>query len=76
MRVGIERDEDDLVVSGHTRADLSIGRVRREAGGVAHRGAVDAVELPELAFGSPEAAHAEQGLFEIRPETARRCVGH
>jgi hypothetical protein len=47
-------------VSRIAGAHFFIGRVRRDAGRVADGGAVDAGQLPELAFGAPEAAQAEE----------------
>src|SRR6478735_133020 len=63
--VRIEHDQHHLGVTGAARAGLFIGRVRRVAAGIADSGGVNAVaELPELAFGTPEAAEPEHGLLE------------
>src|SRR6516165_7785327 len=52
-------------MAGAARADLFIGRVRREAAGIAYCGDMDAVaELPELALGTPETAKPEHRLLE------------
>src|SRR5690606_12428761 len=59
--LGVEDDAHDLGVAGQTRADLTVGGIGRVAPGVADLGRVDALGLPELALGSPEAAHAEHG---------------
>ena len=55
----VEHDEHDLVVAGARAAHLLVGGVGGEAAGVADRGRVHAVGLPELALRAPEAAHAE-----------------
>src|SRR5262245_17087688 len=60
----VEHDEDGLGVPGAPRADLLVGGVGRDATGVAHRGGVDAIGLPELALRTPEAAHPEHGLLQ------------
>ena len=52
------------------RADLLVGRVRREAARVADRGRVDAVGLPEDALRAPEAAHPDDEL--LHPVGERR----
>ena len=41
-------------MTGEARAGFYIGRIRREATGVANRGRVDAGQLPELAFCAAE----------------------
>jgi hypothetical protein len=56
--------EDHLGVPGAPRADLLVGWVRGEAAGVADRGRVDARRGPELALGTPEAAHAHHDPLE------------
>src|SRR5215207_1178136 len=57
--LGVEDDEHGLGVSRTSAAHLLVGRVRREAPRVADRRRVDAVDLPELTLGPPEAAEAE-----------------
>src|SRR5206468_6517252 len=47
---GVEDDEDDLGVARPTGAGLLVGRVRREAARIAHRGRIDAGRLPEDAL--------------------------
>src|SRR5262245_47227174 len=63
--------QHDPVVAGAAGADLLVGRVGRMAAGVTDGGDVNAItEFPELAFGAPEAAHAEHRGLEalgIRP---------
>jgi len=52
-------------------ASLLVGGVGREATGVTRRRAPDAfADLPELALGTPEAAHAEHGLLEALGDRA------
>ena len=51
-------------MAGAARARLLVGRVRREAAGVADGGRVDAGRLPEEALGAPEAAHADDDSLE------------
>ncbi len=58
--LGVVDDEHRLVMAGPARADLLIGRVRREPAGIADRGDMDAGDLPELPLGAPEAAEPEQ----------------
>src|SRR5689334_180844 len=61
----IEHDQHHFGVAGTARADLFIGRVRREAAGIADRRREDALaELPELSLRAPETAEREHGLFE------------
>src|SRR5215217_60656 len=57
--LGVEDDEHGLGMPGTAAANLLVGRVRREAPRVADRRRVDAVDLPELTLGPPEAAEAE-----------------
>src|SRR5258705_3199604 len=55
--------QHDLVMAGAPAADLLISRIGRVTSRIAHRGDVDALaQLPELALGAPEAAHAEYGF--------------
>src|SRR6202012_710601 len=64
--LGVESDEHCLGVARTPAADLLVGRVRREAAGVADCGRVNARRLPEDALGAPEAAHAEdRGLDAV-----------
>src|SRR5262245_53642261 len=64
----------DLVVAGAAGADLLVGRIGRQAAGIAHGGRVNALaQLPELALGAPEAAHAEdRGLEAVRVRPLER----
>src|SRR5579863_7707070 len=62
----VEHDEHDLGVPGAARTDFLIGRVLREAAGVADGRRVDAGRLPELPFRPPKAAEGEHGLLEAR----------
>jgi hypothetical protein len=57
--VGVEDDQHDFRVSGSAAARLPIGRVWCEASCVTYDGRIDAIDLPELALGPPEAAEAE-----------------
>ena len=57
-------------MAGAAGARLAVGRVGREAAGVADGGGVDAGDLPELALGAPVAAHAEHDLLEALGEGA------
>src|SRR5215216_7559638 len=57
--LGIEDHEHGLGVPGSSAANLLIGRVRCEASGVADCCRVNAVYLPELALGPPEAAETK-----------------
>src|SRR6185503_19440342 len=50
----VEGDEHDLGVTGRAGADLLVRRVARVAAGVAGRGRVHAVRLPEHALRAPE----------------------
>src|SRR5204862_1398277 len=60
----VEDDEHGLGVARAAGADLLVGRVRREAAGVADGRGVDARRLPEDALGAPETAHADHYLLE------------
>jgi len=62
---GVEYDQYNFVVAGHTGADLFVCGVRGHAAGVAGGGGDDAGRLPEAALGAPEAAHAENGLLQM-----------
>ncbi len=62
--LGIEHHEHHFVVTGAAGADLFVGRVRREATGVADGGRVDAGGLPELALRAPETPEPEHRLVE------------
>src|SRR5215211_271867 len=68
----VEHDEHDLGVAGRAAADLLVRRVRRVAARVAHRGRVDAVELPEQALSAPEAAHADDELLHLLGKRRRQ----
>src|SRR5215207_10422893 len=57
--LGVKGDEHGLGVPGTAAANLLVGRVQREASRVAGRRRVNAVDLPELALGAPEAAEAK-----------------
>jgi hypothetical protein len=57
--VGVEDDQHDFRVSGSAAARLPIGRFWCEASCVTYDGRIDAIDLPELALGPPEAAEAE-----------------
>src|SRR5919199_260414 len=57
--LAVEDDEHGLGVPGTSATNLLVGRVRCEAPRVADRRRIDAVDLPELALGPPEAAEAE-----------------
>ena len=62
-------------MAGATAAGLLVRRVRREAAGVADGRRVDAVGLPELALGAPEAAEPEhRGLETLRPRPDQRLA--
>ena len=69
--LGVVDDDDGLGVTGETGAHLLVGGVRGVAAGVADEGGVDAVELPELALDTPEAAHGEHGGLHARRATGR-----
>ena len=56
--LGVEDDQHGLSVPASAAAHLLIGRVR-EASCVTDGGRIDAIDLPELALGAPEAAEAE-----------------
>ena len=53
-----------LVVAGQAGADFVIGGVRRDACLIANSGDPHALLLPEQALHAPEAAHAEENLFQ------------
>ena len=53
-------DEHDLVVAGPRGADLLVGRVRRQARGVADGGRVDAGRLPEDAARRPRSSRGRR----------------
>src|SRR5262245_1541771 len=58
-------DQNHLVVPGAAGANLLVRRVGRVATGVPDGGDVNAItQFPELAFGAPEAAHAEHRGLE------------
>jgi hypothetical protein len=67
----VEYDQHHLVVAGAARAYLLVGRVWRDARGIAHRRHPDPLaHLPELALGTPEAAQAEHRRLQalgVRP---------
>ncbi|OQC33854.1 MAG: hypothetical protein BWX64_02868 [Acidobacteria bacterium ADurb.Bin051] len=56
----VEDHEHHLGVPGAAGADLLVGGVRREAGGVARGGCMDPRLLPEAPLRPPEAAEAEE----------------
>ena len=60
----IEDHQHHFGVPSAATADLVVGGVRREAPGVANCSCVHARQRPELALGTPETAHAEDGLLE------------
>ena len=64
----IEHDEHNLVVSGLSGANLFVGRIGREAAGIANSSRPDTgADLPELALSTPEAADSEhRGLEAFR----------
>ena len=70
----VEDGEHGLGVTGAARARLLVGRVRREAAGVADGGRVDAGRLPEEALGAPEAAHADDDPLEAVGEGRQRSA--
>ena len=73
----VEHDEDGLGVARLAAADLAVGRIRREAAGVADRRRVDAGRAPEDALGAPEAAHADDQLLEsVRERRLERRAEH
>src|SRR5262249_29069569 len=75
--LGVEDAEDSLRRAGQAAAALLVGRIRRVTAGISHRCRVDARELPEDALGAPEAAEAEDGLFEPFGEgRLQRCAQH
>ena len=62
-RFGVKDHQHHFVVAGKARADLLVGGVRGVTGSIADSGGEDAILLPELALGSPKAAHAKHGCF-------------
>ena len=62
---GIEYHHHDLGMAGTAGADLFIGRVWRHATGITDRSAVNAFDLPEQPFRTPETAKAQMHLFQI-----------
>jgi hypothetical protein len=56
----VEHDQHDLGMAGQAGAGLLVGRIGREAAGIADRRNPDAFGLPEQALRAPEAAQAEQ----------------
>src|SRR5215217_5031767 len=77
--LGVKGDEHGLGVPGTAAANLLVGRVRCEASRIADRRRVNAVDLPELTLGTPEAAEAKhRGAYTVgewRPEgRAEHCV--
>ena len=55
----VEHNQDSLIMTRHPCADLAVGRVWSDARLVAYRSEVDAIELPELALGSPKTSHPD-----------------
>ncbi len=73
----IEHDQHDLGVAGATRAHLLVGRIRREAAGVADRRRVDAVHIPEFPLRTPETTHPEyRQLQPLRERRSERGAQH
>lgn len=62
-RERIKDNEDDFIVSRHSRADLVVSGVGCDPCGVSDSGGVDALLRPELAFGSPKATHSKERLL-------------
>ena len=67
----VEHDEDHLIVPGAAGADVLVGRVGRVATRIADRRGPYARGFPELAFGAPETAEAEQGALHALREGRR-----
>ena len=63
-----------FAVAGQAGADFFVGRVRREAAGVADHAADHAVALPELALGAPEATQAEDRETDVIQEGPQQRV--
>ena len=63
-RPGIEHHPHHLVVAGEAAADFLVGVIPSFARRIADRRRVNAGYLPELALGSPKAAHPEQPQLE------------
>ena len=73
----VEDDADGLGVAGAAGAHLVVRRVLREPAGVADGRGVDALGLPELALGAPEAAQAEdRDLVPGGPRAGHRRAQH
>src|SRR5262249_4627070 len=72
----VEHHQHHLIVAGLARADFLIGGIWREPARVADRGDVNPVaQLPELAFGAPEASQAEnRGLKALRIWPLKRAA--
>ncbi len=62
---GVVDDADRFGVAGEAAAHLFVGGVRSVASLVADQGRPDALGLPELALGAPEAAQAEVGDAQV-----------
>ena len=56
---GVETHEHDFGMAGPAAANFPVGRIGVVAAGIAHGGAVHALQSPEQAFGAPKAAHSE-----------------
>ncbi len=61
----LEHHQHHLAVPGQTAADIAIGRIRGDTGGIPDRRDPDARRLPEFSFRTPETAHAEHRTFGI-----------
>src|ERR1700730_432345 len=71
----VESDQHDFVMASRPGADFLVGGVRGKAARVSGRRHMDTVaELPKLALGAPETAHAEQRGRDAPWERRRQSV--
>ncbi len=70
----VVRHQHHFAVAGQAGTDFVVGRVRREAAGITHRGYPDARLLPEAPLGAPEAAQADNDLLHAGGEGCSQRV--